>query len=147
MEFRATIEQSGKSATGIHVPDEVVESLGGGKRPKVGVAIGSYWFSITLGSMGGRTMIPLSAAHRSAAGVAAGDVVEVAVELDTLERTYEVPDDLAEALAAAGLRETFDGLAPSHRKEHVRAVSEAKKPETRARRVAKAVEQVAAKRT
>jgi uncharacterized protein YdeI (YjbR/CyaY-like superfamily) len=71
--------------------------------------------------------------------VQAGDTVEVILELDTEPRTVEVPDDLAAALAKHGLREKFDGLAPSARKEHVRQVTTAKAAETRTRRIDKIV--------
>ena len=143
MRFRATIEQSGKTATGIGVPDDVVEALGGGKRPTVAVTIDGFRFTLTLGSMGGRVMIPLSAERRKAAGVAAGDEVDVDIELDASPPVIEVPDDLAAALdAAPGARAAFDALAPSRRKEWARSVAEAKQPETRERRIAKAVEAV-----
>jgi uncharacterized protein YdeI (YjbR/CyaY-like superfamily) len=92
--------------------------------------------------MGGRTLVPLSAENRTAAGVAAGDVVDVEIVLDTAPRTVEVPEDLAAALAEAGLRERFDALAFTHRKEHVRAVESAKAAATRERRIRKAIEQI-----
>ena len=85
-------------------------------------------------------MLPLAAEHREAAGVAAGDEVEVDVELDTTSRLVEPPPDLAEALAADdAARATFDDLAPSHRKEWVRWIEDAEKPETRAARVGRTV--------
>jgi uncharacterized protein YdeI (YjbR/CyaY-like superfamily) len=72
--------------------------------------------------------------------VAAGDEVDVDVELDTAPREVDVPADLAAALdAEPAARVRFDALPYSHRKEHVRAVEEAKAPETRQRRIAKAV--------
>lgn len=83
MRFRATVKQSGKTATGIEVPPEVVEGLGSGKRPAVSVTIGGYTYRSTVASMGGVFMLPLSAEHRSGAGVSAGDEVDVDVELDT----------------------------------------------------------------
>jgi hypothetical protein len=138
--FTATVDLGGKTATGIEVPAEVIEQLGSGQRPAVVVAIGSYSYRTTAAVRGGRHLLPLSAEHRTAAAVEAGDEVQVTLTLDTAPRVVELPDDLAEALAAAGAREAFDGLAPSHRKEHARAVAEAKKPETRQRRIAKVVE-------
>jgi Bacteriocin-protection, YdeI or OmpD-Associated/Domain of unknown function (DUF1905) len=140
MQFHTVIELGGATATGFAVPDEVVESLGSSKRPPVVITIGSYAYRTTVARMGGRFMVPLAAEHRTAAGVAAGDEVEVGIELDTAPREVEVPDDLAAALAAVpGARESFDALAFSHRKEWVRSVEEAKKPETRVNRIAKAV--------
>ena len=141
--FTAIVELHGKTATGIEVPAAVVAALGSGKRPAVTVTIGGTSFRTTIGSMGGRTMIPVSAERREAAGIAAGDEVQVDLELDTAPREVEVPDDLAAALEAAGARAAFDALAPSHRKEHVRAITEAKAPETRQRRIDKAVAKVA----
>lgn len=134
--FRATVELSGKTATGLQVPAEIVQALGTGKRPAVRVTVGHHTYRTTIGSMGGRFLIPLSADNRAAAGVAAGDEVNVIVEADTATREVTVPDDLAQALAdhPAAVR-FFDTLAYSHRKEWVRWIDDAKKPETRAKRV------------
>jgi hypothetical protein len=138
--FRATIELHGKSATGIEVPSEVVERLAAGRRPPVRVTIGSHSYRTTVASRGGRFLVPLSAEQRAGAGVAAGDEVDVDVELDSEPREVAVPADLAAALdAEPAVRVRFDALPYSHRREHVRAVEEAKAPETRQRRIAKAV--------
>ena len=85
-------------------------------------------------------MIGIAQEHRSPAGVLDAGPLEVTVELDTSPREVEVPDDLAAALEAAGLREAFAKLAFSHRKEHVRSITEAKAPDTRARRIAKTIQ-------
>jgi uncharacterized protein YdeI (YjbR/CyaY-like superfamily) len=77
---------------------------------------------------------------REAAGVAIGDRVTIEVELDTSERVVSVPKDLAKALADGGVRETFNALSHTHRKEYVDWIEEAKREETRGRRVARAVE-------
>ncbi|MCU1455070.1 MAG: hypothetical protein JWN46_3216 [Acidimicrobiales bacterium] len=144
MQFRATIELGGKTATGIEVPAEVIEGLGAGKRPPVTVTVAGYSYRTTVAVMGGRFMVPLSADRRAAAGVAAGDEVDVDVELDEAPRDVEVPTDLAAALDAdPAVRAAFDKLAPSHRKEWVRSVEDAKKPETRQRRIANAVASLA----
>jgi hypothetical protein len=122
------------------VPADAVAALGTSKRPAVVVTVGGHTYRSTVAVMGGRFMVPLAAEHRTAAGVAAGDEVDVELVLDTAPRTVEVPADLAEALAAEpGARERFDALSPSHRKAHVTAVEGAKAAETRARRVAKVV--------
>jgi hypothetical protein len=140
MRFSTTVELGGKTATGMVVPAEVVESLGAGNRPPVRVTVGGHTYRSTIARMGGRFLLPLSAENRTAAGVAAGDPVEVDVELDDAPRTVDVPPDLAAALAAEPeLRERFDALAFSHRKEHVRAVEDAKTEATRARRIASVV--------
>ena len=136
MHFRATVDLNGKTATGIRVPPEIVDALGSGKRPAVSVTIGRHTYRTTLGTMGGEYLIPLSAENRKAAGVAAGDAVDVGIELDTAPRAVEVPADLAAELAAdPAAKGAFDALPYSHRKEHVRALEDAKKPETRQRRL------------
>jgi hypothetical protein len=122
------------------VPEDVVESFDAGKRVPVIVTIAGYSYPSTIAVMGGRYLIPLAREHRVAAGVAGGETHEVARTHDTSPRITPVPDDLAEALTAAGLRERFDALAPSHRKEHVRSLTDAKTDTTWQRRIAKVVE-------
>ena len=139
MEFRATVVLGGKTATGIPVPDEVVEKLGSGRRPPVSVTVGGHTYRTTVAPMGGAFWIPLAAEHREAAGVAAGDEVDVVVELDSAPREVALPEDLSAAMDDAA-RTAFEGLAPSHKKEWVRWVEEAKKPETRTARIDKTVE-------
>lgn len=140
MDFTATVELGGKTATGICVPAEVVSALGSGKRPAVRVTVGPHTYRTTVASMGGRFMVPLSAENRSAAGVAAGDEVNVGIELDPEPREVLLPDDLAAALAAdVPLRQRFDGLSYTARREIVTGVEQAKTPETRSRRIGKAV--------
>ena len=141
MKFRATVEPGGKTATGIPVPDDVVAALSASKRPPVRVTVSGHTYRTTVARMGGRFLVPVSAEVRAAAGVAAGDVVDVDIALDDAPREVAVPDDLAAALdAVPGARARFDALAYTHRKEHVRAVEDAKAPATRARRIARAVE-------
>ena len=138
MRFRTTVLLGGKTATGLPVPAEVVEGLGAGRQPKVHVAIGGHSYRSTVAVRGGQFLIPLSAENRAAAGVAAGDDVEVELTLDTTPREVAVPPDLATALAAdPAAQQIFDGLPFTHRKEYVRWIEEAKKAETRANRVAK----------
>ena len=141
MRFRATVQLNGKTATGIEVPDEAVAALGQGQRPPVRVTIGSYSYRTTVARMGGRFLISLSAENRTAAGVAAGDEVEVDLELDDAPREVEVPADLAAALGQddAALA-NFEALPYSHRKEWVRWIAEAKKPDTRTTRITKTVQ-------
>jgi hypothetical protein len=141
MRFRTTVELGGKTATGLPVPAEVVEGLGAGRRPAVQVGIGSHTYRSTITPRGGVFMIPLSAENRTAAGVSAGDEVEVSVELDDQPREVVAPEELAAALAADDdARTAFERLSYSHQLQHVLAVDGAKAPETRQRRVAKAVE-------
>jgi Bacteriocin-protection, YdeI or OmpD-Associated/Domain of unknown function (DUF1905) len=140
MKFRATLELHGKTATGITVPPAIVEGLNGGQRPAVTVTLKGHSYRTTIAPMGGVHLIPVSAEHREAAGLSAGDTVEVTVELDTAPRTVEVPDDLARALAAAPVAaQAFDALSTSNKKAHVLSVEGAKTAETRERRIAKVV--------
>lgn len=144
MRFRTTIELHGRTATGLRVPDDVVAALGGGRRPPVRVTIGGHTYRSTVAPYAEASMLPLSAANREAAGVAAGDEVEVDLEPDTEERTIDVPADLADALAAAGVRAAFDALSFSNRRQRVELVTGAKQAATRARRVEKVVAGLAA---
>ncbi len=133
--FRTTLLQSGNNV-GIDIPEEVVAGFGAGKKPPVTVTIAGYTYRSTVAVMGGKYLVGVNAAHRFASGVKGGEEHDMTLELDAAPRTVEVPDDLSGALADAGVRAAFDGLAYSKRKEHVRTVIEAKKPETRRRRVA-----------
>jgi len=134
MRFETTMLQFGNN-TGIEVPAEVIEALGGGKRPALNVTVNGYEYRTTVGVMAGQSLLPFSSDKRAATGIKGGDHLVVDVTLDTAPRTVEVPDDLSGALAAAGLREKFDALSPSARKAHVTSVESAKAVETRARRV------------
>jgi len=141
MRFRTTIVQSGKTATGIEVPDEVMDALGSGKRPAVTVTVNGYSYRSTVATVGGRSMVGLSAEHRAGAGVAGGDEVEVDLELDTAPRQVAVPDDLAAALdAEPAARATFEALSYSNKSWHVLQVTGAKTEETRQRRIARSIE-------
>jgi hypothetical protein len=139
MRFRAEVETNGRTATGIRVPAEVVAGLDAGKRVPVTVTINGYTYRTTVAPYTGMYLIPLSAENREGAGVRAGEVVDVDIERDTAPRAVTVPADLAEALDAAGVRATFDGLSFTRRKEYVVAVEGAKKPETRRARIERAV--------
>lgn len=141
MRFHTTLLQTGNN-TGIVVPPDIIDALGGGKKPPVRLDVNGYVYRSTVAVMSGRFMVSFSSEHRSASGLKGGEAIEVDIALDTEPRTTEVPDDFAAALEAAGLRAAFDTLAPSHRKEHVRAINEAKAPETRARRIDKAIEKI-----
>ena len=140
MRFHTTILQSGKTATGIQVPDEVVAALGAGKRPPVKVTINGYTYRSTVAVMGGVFMVGVNAENRAAAGVAGGEEVDIDIELDTQERTVDVPHDLAAALdAEPEARRTFDGLSNSNKSWHVLQVQGAKTEETRQRRIASSI--------
>ena len=139
MRFTTTMSQTGNN-TGIEVPAEIVEALGAGRKPPVVVTVNGFEYRSTIAVMGGKHLIPFSSDKRAATGIAGGDAITVDLALDTEPRTVEVPDDLAAALAEAGLADAFASLSISHRKRHVLAVEGAKAAETRARRVAGVVE-------
>jgi hypothetical protein len=144
--FRVVLEGvEGMNAAVLVPPFDVKEAFGTRGRVPVRGTIAGAPFRSTLVPMGGRHMMPVNRELREAAGVAAGDEVEVVLERDTEERTVEAPEDLARALAASpAAQATWDGLSYTHRKEWARHVEEAKRPETRARRIEKAVATLAA---
>src|SRR2546426_11947016 len=140
MKFRTKILQAGKTATGIHVPANVVESLGSGKRPKVRVTINHYTYRSSVAPMGGKFMVGVSAETRTHARVAGGDEVDVEIELDAEPREVTVPPDFAAALRRdASAKRFFEGVSYSKKRWHVLAIKGAKTAETRQRRIANSV--------
>jgi hypothetical protein len=140
MKFRVLIEGAGKSAAGMEIPPEVVASLGQTKRPPVRVTINGYTYRSTVAVLGGRFMIGVSNDVRAASGVAAGDEVEVELELDTAPREVSVPAELARELARdADAGKAFEALSYSKKRLIVDPVANAKTAETRDRNVAKAM--------
>lgn len=141
MKFRASLILTGRTSTGLRVPDDVVDALGGGKRPPVRVTVNGYTYRNTVAPMGGEYWLGVSAEHRAAAGLRAGDELDVELELDTAPRELAVPADLAAALdAVPEARRFFDGLSYSNRQWHVLSVEGAKTSETRERRIARSVD-------
>jgi Bacteriocin-protection, YdeI or OmpD-Associated/Domain of unknown function (DUF1905) len=144
IEFSSVLAQAeGMTATGIPVPDDVVEKLGGPKNAAVAVRVRKartdaewYEYRISLATRGGYIM-SFSSANRSASGLVAGDPLEVSIELDTAPRTVEIPDDLRAVLDAAGALDAFRALSYSHQRAHIEPIVAAKAPETRARRIEK----------
>jgi bacteriocin resistance YdeI/OmpD-like protein/uncharacterized protein DUF1905 len=140
MRFHSVVHLGGKTATGIPVPEEVVAGLGSSKRPAVRVTINGHTYRSTLASRSGQFMLPISAENRASAGVAAGNEVEVDIELDTEPREVTVPPDLAEALERdVDAKRFFDGLSYSQKQRHVLPIEQAKTAETRQRRIDKAL--------
>ena len=136
------LQPEGRSVTGIEIPPEIIDALGAGKKPPVVLSVNGYTYRNTVAVMGGKYMVGFSSEHRAASGINGGDAITVDVELDSAPRVVEIPEDFQAALDAAGADEAFDKLAFSHRKEHVRAIEEAKTPETRARRIEKAITKI-----
>lgn len=140
MKFHALIEGAGKSAAGIEVPAEVVAALGQTKRPPVRVTINRYTYRSTVATVGGRFMVGVSNEVRANAGVAAGDELDVEMELDTAPREVAVPPELAKELAAdPAARLAFEALSYSRQRLLVDPVANAKTAETRERNLAKAL--------
>ncbi|MBD0323329.1 MAG: DUF1905 domain-containing protein [Aldersonia sp.] len=140
MIFRTVVELGGKTATGFEVPAEVVSALGTTKQPPVRVTINGHSYRTTVAPMGGRFLIPLSAQNRTAAGVAAGEAIDVEIEPDNAPREVTVPEDLTAALdAEPAARAFFESLSYSNKRFHVEQVEGAKSEATRRRRIEKSV--------
>jgi Bacteriocin-protection, YdeI or OmpD-Associated/Domain of unknown function (DUF1905) len=139
VKFSTAMFQIGNN-TGIEVPAEVVAALDAGKRPSVVVNVNGYEYRSTVAPMGGKYLLPFSADRREESGIQGGDAIDVELTLDTAPRTVDVPDDLQSALnSSATAAAAWDKLSYTHRKEHVRSVLDAKKAETRTRRIAAVV--------
>lgn len=123
----------------IALPFDPREVFGSGRAPVL-VEVSGHAYRSTVTMMGGSPWVPFRKSNRDAAGVRAGVPFEVTLTLDTAPRTVEAPADLRAALEAAGAWDRWQKLAFTHQREHVEAVEGAKKPETRARRIAKCVE-------
>ena len=129
------------------LPFDGREVFGRARAPVV-IRVGDHSFRSTIMVYGGKSYVGLARAHRQALRLRPGQKVALSIEADTAPRTVEVPADLARALRGkAGLRAAWDALSFTHRKEHVEAILDAKKPETRARRVEKTLEMLAKKRS
>jgi hypothetical protein len=140
MSYRTQIRQTGKTATGIEIPDEVIDALGAGKNPPVNVTVNGYRYRSTVATIEGRYMVGFNADHRAASGLEGGDEVDVEIELDTQPSTVDVPADLQAALDAdVQAQATFDRLSNSLKGYHVSQVTGAKTDETRRRRIEKSI--------
>jgi hypothetical protein len=139
MKFSTTMFQMGNN-TGIEVPADVVTALGAGKRPPVNVNVNGYEYRSTVAPMGEKYLLPFSADRCKESGIRGGDAIDVQLTLDTAPRAVEIPDDLQAALnSSATAAAAWANLSYTHRKEHVRSVLDAKKTETRTRRIAAVV--------
>lgn len=122
-----------------------VKAVFGAARPKLKVTVNGVELRTTVAIYGGKSFIGFRKEIRDAAGIAEGDRIRLVVEADEEERVVDVPEALARALAKdRTVKKTFDGLAFTHRKEYATWIAGAKKPETRDRRVAKAIEMLLA---
>jgi hypothetical protein len=138
--FDTTVAATGNN-TGIVVPDEAIERLGAGRRPAVVVNVNGYEYRNTVGVMGGKHMISISAAIRKETGLAGGDPIHVVLTLADGPREVSVPDDFAQAMAAdPAVAQFFGTLSNSVQRYHVDTINAAKNPDTRQRRIDKAVQ-------
>jgi len=143
MKFRTTIAVQGNN-TGVVVPEEVVTALGAGKKPPVQVTLNGYSYRSSIASMGGQYLISLSKENRGNAGIIGGEELDVDVVVDDQPRVVEPPADFAAALAASPAAQTaFAALSYSNQRRHVLSVEGAKSAETRERRIAKAIAELA----
>jgi len=146
MRFKGKVLLAGKTATGVEVPAKVVEGLGSTKRPLVKVTINKYTYRSAIAPMGGTFMLGISDEVRKNAGVSAGDIIDVDVELDTEKREVEVPPELKKALAKdAAARKFFESLSYSRKVALVNPIANGKTTETRERNLAKAMKELKAK--
>ena len=129
----------------VEIPESAVKKLGAGKRVPVRVTLNGAQYRSTIAVYGGRYYLPARKEVRDAAKLVVGGPAKVRLEVDDAPRTVAVPADLARALTAEELRANFDGFSFTHRREFVEAVTSAKRPETRAARIAKVVSHVRAK--
>ena len=145
LQLTATLQARGPAAAVILDDDQVATIGDGAKRFPVRATINGHTWRTTVTPMRGENMLGLNREVRTAAGVQAGDSVEVLIELDTEPREVEVPAALAQALAAdADAKTAYEGMSFTHRKEYARWIEEAKREETRDKRVTEALERLRA---
>jgi hypothetical protein len=142
--FRGELKSHGKTATGFEVPESVVDALGSGRKPAVRVTINGATYRSSIAFMGGQFLLGVSAANRTLTGIAAGDVVNVGLELDVEKREVTIADDFAKALTKnKKASEALEKFSYSHQRAYVDWIESAKKPETREARIALAIEMLA----
>jgi hypothetical protein len=148
MRFRTTLQRFGPNNTGIEVPEQVLTALGRGRRVKVVATVNGYTYRTSVTPAYGKILMPFSSEHRAASGLSGGEEIEVELIPDDAPRQVEVPADLAAALAGApDAAAFFAGLSHTNKRAYVLWIEDAKKPETRSARVAKAVEMLSEHRT
>ena len=136
--FRTRLDDSG-GPIGIEVPENVMATLGPAKRYAVVVTIGEYSYRNSVSWYKGAFRIAFSAENRAASGLNPGDAVDVTLELDDAPRVLEIPAELSDALAAAGVLEKFTALSYSKQRTFVDPWVAAKSQETRDKNLAKAI--------
>jgi len=140
LKFRTVLLTAGKTATGIKIPDEIIEKLGGGKRPLVKITINNFTYRSAVAVMGGAYMVGVNAENREGAKVKGGDKIDVTIELDTEVRTIDIPAELQKALGKnAAAKKIFESLSNSKKKALTLPIANAKTDETRNRNIEKAL--------
>lgn len=140
--FEYTFEESASGA--VKIPFDIREIFGK-TRPPVQVTINDHTYRSTVAVYGEEFYVPVRKSNAEAAGVVQGEPFDVRIEADDKPRTVDVPDDLAKALADAGVRKQWDQLSFTNQREHVEGIEGAKRPDTRTRRIARAVDAAAGK--
>ncbi len=137
--FSTTLSAMGNN-TGIEVPEAIINALGSGKRPSVIVNLNGYEYQSTIGVMGGKSLISVSAAIRTATGLKGGDAIDVKLTVAETPRPVEIPADFKAALDVHnGVRAFFDALSNSMQRFHIDNINGAKTAETRQRRIERSV--------
>ena len=140
IKFKTILLQSGKTATGIKIPPEIIEKLGAGKKPLVKVTINGFTYRSAVAVMDGAFMVGVNADNRAAAGVKGGDRIEVSIALDTEERHIELPAEFQKILDKKPIaKKAFEALSNSRKKQMVIPIAAAKTEETRNRNIEKAL--------
>jgi hypothetical protein len=148
IQLRTRLEPRGPAAAVVLDDAQVTELGEGAKRFPVAATINGYTWRTSVARMGGEFLVGLNREVRQGAGAEAGDEVDVTLELDSAPREVELPEALAAALAAdRGAKAAFESMAFTHRKEYARWVAEAKREETRERRVQQALDMIRAGKT
>jgi hypothetical protein len=143
VKFRTRVLQARRTATGIEVPAAIVAALGAGKRPKVTLTINGFTYRSSIAVMGGKYLVGISAEVRIQTGVAAGDEIDVHIELDTAPRVVLVPDDLRAAFERhPRAKRAFESLSYSRQQRYTLPIQKAKTHDTRERNVHKAIREL-----
>jgi hypothetical protein len=146
--YHTTLERFGGNNTGIEVPEEILAALDRGRRVKVVATVNGYKYRTSVAPAMGRILMPFSSGHRAASGISGGDEIDVELVLDDAPREVEIPADLAAALEGMPqARAFFDGLSFTNQRLYTLWIEDAKKAETRAARVEKAVAMLSERRT
>ncbi len=140
LKFSTILLQAGKTATGIKIPADIIEKLGGGKKPLVKITVNGFTYRSAVAVMGGAYMVGVNAGNREPAKVKGGEKIEVTIELDTEERTVEIPADFLKALNRnSATKKKFEALSNSRKKALTLPIASGKTEETRNRNIEKAM--------